>query len=89
MKRKEIAVFLMEALGPTAIDYRWLFEDADMGDVGPMLDKIDQVLMQMADQGQKQEAFTEIQQMLSGAKQKLELDNSGSPQPSEARKGSE
>ena len=89
MKRKEIAVFLMEALGPTAIDYRWLFEDADMGDVGPMLDKIDQVLMQMAEQGQKQEAFAEIQQMLSGAKQKLELDNSGSPQPAEARKGNE
>ena len=74
VKRWEIAQIVIQTLGPQAVDWRWLLEDSDLGDVEKLLERIEETINQMMNTQNKEEGFADVQRLLEGAKQKVDME---------------
>ena len=55
--KTQLVKLILESFGPTAIDPDWWLQEADLGDVRILVDRINQAIGAMAQTGQEQEAM--------------------------------
>lgn len=63
--------------GPAAIDPRWWLADSDLGDMELMINRIEAAVQAQAQAAEANEAMEGAANILTLAKQKLEIDSAG------------
>ena len=74
MQKTELVQFIANLYGAQAIDPQWWLEDADLGDIGQLIENIKAVIQGQAIQAQKQEALQDQAAVIGLAKNKLQLE---------------
>ena len=79
LQKWEIAQIILQnpQLGADAMDWEWLFQEADLGEVDKLLEKINNKLYQTSLMVGNAQALSEAQNLMAAAKQKVELDEGG------------
>jgi hypothetical protein len=68
MKLKLAMEYIAQLYGPTAIDPRWLFEDANLGDMREQIERIEKAIEAMGVSGSEQEAMNATNAFIEMAK---------------------
>ena len=81
MQKSELVTqLILPNLGPAAVDWRWLLEDSDLGDIETLIERIEAQLQQMAQSSSEQEAIAATDGLINLAKNRLALSDAGLPQ---------
>ena len=83
-KREIIQNIIVPIFGANAaqvIDWDWLFNNSDLGDMSKQLDKIKQVLGQMSEQGAEAAAMNKMNALLDTVKKNVDLTDTGKEVP--------
>lgn len=83
MKKMEIVAKITEIYGPTAgsiIDWRWLLQEADLGDLEKQIARLESTQASMAQAQADQTSLAGIQTSYDLARQQLELEDAGAQQ---------
>lgn len=79
-KSELITNLILPTLGPAAVDWRWLLEDSDLGDIEQLIERIEAQLQQMAQSSNEQQAMAATDGLMNLAKNRLALSDAGLPQ---------
>lgn len=75
MQKTELVQLLIQTFGPGAVDPKWWFEEADLGDLKQVIEGILMSQQGAAIAGQEQEAMAGMQAMLGLAQQQQQLNH--------------
>lgn len=83
MLKTELAQFVVQTWGPSALDAEWWLKDADVGDdTTKLIQRIEAVIAAAGSSAEQQGAMAGMEQLLNLAKQKQSLEDAGLPQES-------
>ncbi|MCB0302840.1 MAG: hypothetical protein KDI38_03585 [Calditrichaeota bacterium] len=83
MLKTELAQFVVQTWGPSALDAEWWLKDADVGDdTTKLIQRIEAVIAAAGSSEEQQGAMAGMEQLLNLAKQKQSLEDAGLPQES-------
>ena len=65
--KNQLVQIILNSFGPTAVDPEWWLKEADLGDVQELIDRINQSIMGMVQQGQEMEAMDAADRIIDAA----------------------